>query len=81
LIAQAAKHIAQAERMSVEVLGPKEVAKLGMGAFLAVAQGSEEPLRFIVLRYNGANKLQAPVVLVGKGIIFKNNKSGRSKEK
>jgi leucyl aminopeptidase len=70
LLAQAAKQIAQAERMSVEVLGPKEVAKLGMGAFLAVAQGSEEPLRFIVLRYNGANKLQAPVVLVGKGITF-----------
>jgi leucyl aminopeptidase len=56
--------------MSVEVLGPKEVAKLGMGAFLAVAQGSEQPLRFIILRYQGAAKAQAPVVLVGKGITF-----------
>jgi leucyl aminopeptidase len=51
-------------------LGPKEVAKLGMGAFLAVAQGSAEPLRFIVMRYNGAAASQAPVVLVGKGITF-----------
>ncbi len=70
LLAQAAKQIAKADRMAVEVLGPKEVAKLGMGAFLAVAQGSEEPLRFIVLRYNGAAKSQAPVALVGKGITF-----------
>lgn len=41
-----------------------------MGAFLAVAQGAREPLRLIELRYNGAAKAQAPVVLVGKGITF-----------
>jgi leucyl aminopeptidase len=41
-----------------------------MGAFMAVAQGSEEPLRFIVLQYNGAAKSEAPTVLVGKGISF-----------
>jgi leucyl aminopeptidase len=53
------------------VLGPKEVEKLGMGSFMAVAQGSKEPLRFIVLRYEGAAKVaQAPSVLVGKGITF-----------
>jgi leucyl aminopeptidase len=51
-------------------LGPKEVAKLGMGSFMAVAQGSEEQLRFIVLSYKGAARGQAPVVLVGKGITF-----------
>jgi leucyl aminopeptidase len=56
--------------MRCEVLGPKEVEKLGMGAFMAVAQGTHEPLRFIVLRYDGADKAQAPVVLVGKGITF-----------
>jgi leucyl aminopeptidase len=60
----------QGRGIDVEVLGPKEVAKLGMGAFLAVAQGSEQPLRFIILRYRGAAKAQAPVVLVGKGITF-----------
>jgi leucyl aminopeptidase len=70
MLAQAAKQIAKADRMSVEVMGPKEVAKLGMGAFLAVAQGSEEPLRFIVLRYQGGAKTEAPVALVGKGITF-----------
>src|SRR5438128_6875876 len=41
-----------------------------MGSFLAVSQGSEEPLRFIVARYDGAPKSKAPVVLVGKGITF-----------
>ena len=57
-------------RQKVEVLDRKAVEKLGMGAFLAVAQGSNEPLRFIVARYEGAAKSQAPVVLVGKGITF-----------
>ncbi|MDA8446920.1 leucyl aminopeptidase, partial [Paracidovorax valerianellae] len=43
---------------------------LGMGAFLAVARGSEEPLRFIELRYDGGPRGQAPTVLIGKGITF-----------
>ncbi len=41
-----------------------------MGSFASVAQGSSEPLRFIVLSYRGASKDSAPVVLVGKGITF-----------
>ena len=69
-LAKAAKALANAPGMRCEVLGPKEVAKLGMGAFMAVAQGSDQPLRFIVLKYTGAPKAQAPVVLVGKGITF-----------
>jgi leucyl aminopeptidase len=69
-LAQAAKGLAKGAAFKCEVLGPKEVAKLGMGAFMAVAQGAAEPLRFIVLRYNGAAATQAPVVLVGKGITF-----------
>jgi leucyl aminopeptidase len=56
--------------LKVEVLDRKDIEKLGMGAFLAVAQGSEEPPRFIVLRYQGAGKKEAPTVLVGKGITF-----------
>ncbi|KAF1049595.1 leucyl aminopeptidase [Xylophilus sp.] len=70
LLAQAAKSLARFARVKVEVLGPREVERLGMGAFAAVAQGSEEPLRFIVLRYDGAARAEAPVVLVGKGITF-----------
>jgi leucyl aminopeptidase len=62
--------LAKLPKVSFEALGPAEVAKLGMGAFMAVAQGSDQPLRFIVLRYNGAPKSVAPTVLVGKGITF-----------
>lgn len=70
LLAGAAKALAKYPKIDCTVLGPKEVAKLKMGSFMAVAQGSDEPLRFIVLRYNGAAKTQAPSVLVGKGITF-----------
>ncbi len=70
LLAEAAKTLAKMPRIQCKVHGNAEVARLGMGAFLAVAQGSEEPLRFIELRYNGAAKNKAPVVLVGKGITF-----------
>lgn len=70
LLAQAAQELGKLPNLSVEVLGPNEVAKLGMGSFMAVAQGTAEPLRFIVLHYEGATKTDAPVVLIGKGITF-----------
>ncbi|MBK5207393.1 MAG: leucyl aminopeptidase, partial [Polaromonas sp.] len=70
LLAGAARRLGKLPNIKVEVLGPKEVAKLGMGSFMAVAQGTTEPLRFIVLYYEGAAKTVAPVVLVGKGITF-----------
>ena len=69
-LATAARAIAKGPQLDCEVLGPKEVAKLGMGSFLAVAKGSAEPLRFIVMRYKGDKTGDAPVVLVGKGITF-----------
>ena len=70
MLADAAEKLGKRDNVKVDVLGPKEVAKLGMGAFMAVAQGSAEPLRFIVIRYSGAPHSQPPVVLVGKGITF-----------
>ena len=69
-LGSAAQDLAKHPKIECTVLGPKEVAKLGMGSFMAVAQGSDQPLRFIVLRYNGAAKTKAPTVLVGKGITF-----------
>jgi leucyl aminopeptidase len=69
-LGEEAKKLAKAHGFQCEVLGPKEVARLGMGSFMAVAQGSDQPLRFIVLKYQGAPAAQAPVVLVGKGITF-----------
>jgi leucyl aminopeptidase len=69
-LAEQATLLAQEHGLKVEVLDRKAIEKLGMGAFLAVAQGSDEPPHFIVLRYEGAPRKQAPVVLVGKGITF-----------
>ncbi|MDH3460235.1 MAG: leucyl aminopeptidase [Burkholderiaceae bacterium] len=69
LAAQAGK-LAKSYGLKVQVLDRRAVEKLGMGAFLAVARGSAEPLKFIVVRYDGAPKATAPVVLVGKGITF-----------
>jgi leucyl aminopeptidase len=70
MLGEQAEELARTMKLKVEVLGRKEVEKLGMGSFLAVSQGSDEPPRFIVLRYNGAPESEAPVVLVGKGITF-----------
>ena len=70
MLGKAAQAMAKSAAISCEVLGPKEVAKLGMGSFMSVAQGSAEPLRFIVLKYQGGAKTDAPTVLVGKGITF-----------
>ena len=69
-LGQQARKLAKQFDLAVEVLDKKDVEKLGMGSFLAVAQGSDEPLRFIVARYDGAAKTEPPVVLVGKGITF-----------
>ncbi len=69
-LAAQARKLAKANGFKVEVLDSKDCEKLGMGSFLAVAKGSDEALRFIVLRYEGADKGSAPVVLVGKGISF-----------
>ncbi len=69
-LAEQALALAKSHGLKVDVLERKDCAKLGMGSFLAVAQGSEQPLKFIVARWMGAGKGVAPIVLVGKGITF-----------
>ncbi|MEO3691125.1 leucyl aminopeptidase [Roseateles paludis] len=69
-LASVAVDLGKRHDLKVEVLDRKQVERLGMGSFLAVAKGSDEPLKFIVAQYHGAAKTQAPVVLVGKGITF-----------
>ena len=64
------RRLGKSHGLKVEVLDRKDCEKLGMGSFLAVAQGSDEPLKFIVARWTGAAKSEAPIVLVGKGITF-----------
>ncbi|MBA2653020.1 MAG: leucyl aminopeptidase, partial [Tatlockia sp.] len=57
------------ENLSVKVMGPEDLGKMGMGALLAVAQGSPEEPRLIELQYKGGGE-SPPIVLVGKGITF-----------
>ena len=69
-LADQARQLGKDHGLKIEVLDRKACEKLGMGSFLAVAQGSDEPLKFIVARWMGGAKNEAPVVLVGKGITF-----------
>ncbi|MRD45656.1 leucyl aminopeptidase [Caenimonas koreensis DSM 17982] len=69
-LGEEAKGLAKAHGFQCEVMGPKEIARIGMGSFLSVAQGSEQPARFIVLQHQGGAAGDAPIVLVGKGITF-----------
>jgi len=70
MLAAEARKMAKANGLKIEVLDRKQIEAAGMGSFLAVAQGSDEPPRFIVMHYHGAAKADAPLVLVGKGITF-----------
>ncbi|CAN5286033.1 leucyl aminopeptidase [soil metagenome] len=54
----------------VDVLDVKAMAKLGMGALLGVSQGSTQPGRMVVMRWNGGKKGDAPVAFIGKGVTF-----------
>ena len=69
-LADQARKLGKEFGLKVSVLERKDCEKLGMGSFLAVAQGSEQPPKFIVAQWQGGAKNQPPVVLVGKGITF-----------
>lgn len=57
--------------LQVEVLGEKEMQKLGMNSLLGVGQGSEKKSQLVILKYNGAkNKKEKPIAFVGKGVTF-----------
>ena len=56
--------------VEVEVLDVKAMTKLGMGALLGVGQGSTQPSRTVIMRWNGAKKGDQPVAFVGKGVCF-----------
>jgi len=53
-----------------DVLEEKDMKKLGMGALLSVAAGSEQPAKLITMEYHGGDSTEKPIVLVGKGVTF-----------
>jgi leucyl aminopeptidase len=68
-LAEQARALAGRHGFAITVLGPAELKQEGMGALLAVAQGSAQEPRFVALEYRGGGEA-APVVLVGKGVTF-----------
>jgi len=69
VLAEKAQQIAKDRSMEIQVLEVGQAEAMGMGAFVAVAKGSQEPGKFIVLEYNKGKGLDT-IVLVGKGITF-----------
>jgi leucyl aminopeptidase len=67
-----AKHCRELESLgvSVEVLNTDQLEKLGMGALLAVAGGSEREPRVVTMRWSGAGGDDTPLAVVGKGVCF-----------
>src|SRR5579864_890833 len=54
----------------VDVLDPREMKRLGMGALLGVGQGAAHESRTVVMRWNGGKRGAAPVAFIGKGVCF-----------
>jgi leucyl aminopeptidase len=69
-LAGVAERIAGEHGMKVTILGPAEMESEEMGALLAVARGTDEEPRFIVLEHRGGAEGDRPLVLVGKGLTF-----------
>ena len=56
--------------VTVDVLDVAAMKKLGMGALLGVAQGSTQPGRTVIMRWNGGKRGEDPVAFIGKGVCF-----------
>jgi len=70
VLAETAQKLAADFGLRCQVLDREQMAELGMGALLGVAQGSEQPPKFIILEHNARRDDLDTVVLVGKGITF-----------
>ena len=69
-LAEQARHVGERHGFEVKVLEQEDMEQLGMGGLLAVARGSCQPAKLIVMEYRGGARDTPPIVLVGKGITF-----------
>ncbi len=69
-MAQIAEEVAAEYELSCTILEREQMQELGMGALLGVAQGSQQPPKFIILKYEGGDSFNKSLGLVGKGITF-----------
>jgi leucyl aminopeptidase len=70
IMAETATSLARSYSLELTILGREQMLELGMGALLGVAQGSQQPPQFIILRYKGRDSNENDVALLGKGITF-----------
>ena len=57
-------------KLKVKTFNENQMKKMGMGSFLSVSRGSEEPARMMVIEYKGGKASEKPIALVGKGVTF-----------
>lgn len=69
-MAEEARQVAKRKNVTLKVFDEAWMKKNGMNALLGVAQGSDEPARFIVLEYKGGKQGDPVIALVGKAITF-----------
>ena len=69
-LADQARQIAEETNIVCHIMERKALQEEGMGALLGVAQGSEREPCLITLEYSGGPQDQAPIALVGKGVVF-----------
>jgi leucyl aminopeptidase len=70
-MAEAAQKVASDQGLKIEIMENAQMKKMGMGAFMGVAQGTDEPAKLIVLRYDGdPENPENNLGLIGKGITF-----------
>ena len=70
-MAEAAQKVASDQGLKIEIMENAQMKNMGMGAFMGVAQGTDEPAKLIVLRYDGdPESPENNLGLIGKGITF-----------
>jgi leucyl aminopeptidase len=70
-MAEAAQKVASEQGLTIEIMENAQMKKMGMGAFMGVAQGTDEPAKLIILRYDGdPGNPENNLGLIGKGITF-----------
>ncbi|MGH7685109.1 MAG: leucyl aminopeptidase, partial [Vulcanimicrobiaceae bacterium] len=70
ILAERAEEVAKKCDLEFDALDEDRMKQLGMGALLGVSQGSSQPARLIVLKYDGDPHSKERLALVGKGITF-----------
>jgi len=68
--ARKAEFLAKKYKLESDILSEARIKSEKMGALLAVAQGSANPPRVVILKYSGRGTKDRPIVLIGKGITF-----------